>query len=81
MEDEITSAGEQLVERSTELDDCIEQAQIEKRTCDEKISEDLEQIEKLTQDKEELTVELENQRDLVAKALTEGKKLLLCFSF
>ena len=73
MEDEITSASEQLREQSTEVDDCIEQAQIEKRACDEKISENLEQIEKLTNDKEELTIELENQRDLVAKALTEGK--------
>ena len=55
------------------MDDCVENTRVEKQQSDEKISEHLEQIEKLTSENNVAKTELENQRDVAAQALTEGE--------
>jgi len=72
LEDEITTAQKALQDKSTDVDDCVESSQIEKRQSDEKISEYLEQIAKLTLEKEAAQVELDNERDVAAKARTDA---------
>ena len=73
LEDEIKTAQKALHDKSTDVDDCVESGQIEKRQSDEKISELLEQVAKLTHDKETAQVELDNERDVAAKARTDGE--------